>query len=392
MIVGSDANRRNNDKTLVLIFLRGGADTLNMFVPYADDTYYKLRPTIAIPPPGKGTSKSSSIRLNDMYALHPIMAPLYPIWQDGRLAIVQAVGSDNPTGSHFESQDQMEHGEAFGRIVGGGWLARHLRTRSGGDMTPLSAVSIGATIPESLRGAPNASALQSIDDVRIQAPSKDTIAVADALSSMYGADVGLLSNPGRSTISLLSRVEGLRAKDYKPENGVEYGNGDLGRGLREIARLVKADVGLEIACLDSGGWDTHFVQGGLEGLQATNIELLSNALAAFDADLRKHMHKLTVLVITEFGRRIYENGSLGTDHGRGFAAMLIGGDVNGGKVHGKWPGLDESKWVIGPSGVEVMHDYRSVLAEVLIDLGNEHIEEVFPGFTPERIGVMRRRG
>src|SRR6266446_3300060 len=153
------------DRTLVCIFLRGAADTLNMVVPYGDDQYYKSRPTLAIPAPSQiKENDTASLRLDDFYSFHPKLRPLIPAFKEGRLGIVQAVGTDNPTGSHFEAQDQMEHGEAYGRTIGGGWLGRYLRTRSGVDLTPLSAVAIGSTIPESLRGAPTASAMESIDE------------------------------------------------------------------------------------------------------------------------------------------------------------------------------------------------------------------------------------
>ncbi|HEY9785550.1 MAG TPA: DUF1501 domain-containing protein [Candidatus Obscuribacterales bacterium] len=391
IVLGHDSLLPNaGASTLVCVFLRGGADTLNMIVPYADDRYYNLRPTIAIPSPKQGSaSKDRALKLDDLYAFHPKMAPLYPAFAAGRLGIVQGVGSDNPTGSHFEAQDQMEHGEAFGKTVGGGWLARHLRTRAQSELTPLSAVAIGATIPEVLRGAPNASAISSLDDVQIKTPSSDPAAVSAALSSLYGADVDVLSAPGRSTLTLLKRVESLRGKTYRPTDGADYPEHHFGQGLKEIARLIKADVGLEIACIDLDGWDTHFVQGGSTGLQAENIEVLAQSLAAFDKDMDKWQNRVTVLVLTEFGRRIYENGSLGTDHGRGFAAMALGARVSGGKIHGAWPGLSEEKWVLGPSGLQVVHDYRSILSEVLAGaLGNDQLDRVFPGFRPQPIGLV----
>src|SRR5499426_2771788 len=263
-----------SDSVLVCIFLRGGADTLNLIVPYGDDRYYKFRPTISIPPPnGDGEAKDAALRLDDFYAFHPKLRPLLPLFKEGRLGVVQAVGSDNASGSHFEAQDQMEHGESQGRSLVGGWLGRHLRSRAGQQMTPLSAVAIGATIPESLRGAPSASAMRSLDEIQIKAPSNNPLAVSKALSSMYGAEVGLLAAPGRSTLDLLDRVEALRNKPYNAENKAVYPDDDFGAGLREIARLVKARVGLEAACIDLGGWDTHFFQGSTGGLQAERIDL-----------------------------------------------------------------------------------------------------------------------
>ncbi|MGH9880310.1 MAG: DUF1501 domain-containing protein, partial [Pyrinomonadaceae bacterium] len=193
------------DRTLVCVFLRGAADTMNMIVPYGDDQYYKSRPTLAIPAPSRNKDNDvTSVRLDDFYAFHPKLGPLIPAFEEGRLGIVQAVGTDNPTGSHFEAQDQMEHGEAYGRIVGGGWLGRYLRARAAGrgtggspagvltELTPLSAVAIGSTIPESLRGAPTASAMESIDELQIKTPLGDTAAVSSALSAMYGAEMGVL--------------------------------------------------------------------------------------------------------------------------------------------------------------------------------------------------------
>src|ERR1700704_109789 len=167
------------ERTLVCIFLRGAADTLNMVVPYGDDQYYKSRPTLAIPAPSQNKENdTTALRLDDFYAFHPKLLPLLPAFNEGRLGIVQAVGTDNPTGSHFEAQDQMEHGEAYGRTIGGGWLGRYLRSRTGSDLTHFSALAIGPTIPESLRGAPAASAMESLEEVQIKTPSGDTGAVS----------------------------------------------------------------------------------------------------------------------------------------------------------------------------------------------------------------------
>jgi uncharacterized protein (DUF1501 family) len=301
----------------------------------------------------------------------------------------------------------MEHGEAYGRNIGGGWLGRYLRARTAGrrtaaterpaELTPLSAIAIGSTIPESLRGAPTASAMESIDELQIKTPSGDTAAVSSALSALYGAEIGVLSQPGKTTLDLLQRVETLRHTDYKPEGGAVYPDDSLGKGLKEIARLVKSSVGLEVACLDLGGWDTHFFQGGASGQQADLIWQLARGLAAFDADLTGYRDRVTTLVMTEFGRRTYENGSLGTDHGRGFAMFAMGTRINGGKILGKWSGLAEEPTpgtstlsIPGPSGLKVVFDYRSVLAEVLNEiLGQRDLNAVFPNFHPEPVGLVK---
>jgi uncharacterized protein (DUF1501 family) len=388
----------NHGNVLVCIFLRGGADTLNMLAPYGDEHYYKARPTLAIPKP-KSTSTADGclLDLDGFYGLHPKLSPLHSIFQEDRLAFVQAVGSDNTSGSHFDAQDQMEHGEAYLKPMGGGWLGRHLhhggKSFDNNFSTPLSAVAIGSVIPESLRGAPGASALETLDDINLKGSAATCCALSKSLQHMYSAEIGILNQPGQSTLKLLDRVHTIGAKPYSPSNGAEYPKNFFGKGLKEIARLIKSEVGLEVACVDLGGWDTHFVQGSLTGIHADNLDYLAKGLAAFDKDLGHHHDRVTTVVMTEFGRRIYENGSLGTDHGRGFAMMLIGNRIRGGKVHGKYPGLEPTQTdILGPGGMTVCVDYRSVLAEVLASImGNRNIDKVFPGFEPQPVGFVTSR-
>jgi uncharacterized protein (DUF1501 family) len=320
------------------------------------------------------------------------MAPLVPAFEEGRLGIVQAVGSDNTSGSHFEAQDQMEHGESQSSRAGGGWIGRYLRARSPERAKPLSAVAIGTTVPESLRGASSAAVIESVADLRFSGAEGAAPAAVAAIGALYGAERGPLGRAGAEALALLSRVEALQASRYAPENGADYGTDRFGAGLREIARLVKAEVGLEVACVDLDGWDTHFVQGGKDGLQASLISRLATGLAAFDADLAAHRERVTTVVMTEFGRRTYENSSGGTDHGRGFAMFALGGHVAGGRVHGTWPGLDVEEGPIGPGGLRVLLDYRSVLAEVLSNAaGLRDVSAVFPDFTPRPVGVVPPR-
>lgn len=383
----SDASPRASH-TLVVVFLRGGADTLNIVVPYGDDRYYAARPTIAIPAPTADGIESSAVRLDDFYALHPRMRPLVPAYAEGRLAIVQAVGSDNPTGSHFEAQDQLEHGESYGSAIGGGWLGRMLRARGSDTAGPLSAVAIGTAIPESMRGARSTCAITTLDEIRMGESLDRSADITTALAALYGSEPGVLGDPGRETLALLTKVESLRGVPYKPAAGAEYADDAFAAGLREIARLVKADVGLDVACVDLGGWDTHFVQGSATGLQADGIGQLAQGLAAFDMDLGEARDRVTTIVMTEFGRRISENSSAGTDHGRGFAAFALGGRVRGGRVIGDWPGLDEDESLIGPGGLPVLIDYRSVLAEVVTGpMGLADAGAVFPGFERQVLGL-----
>jgi uncharacterized protein (DUF1501 family) len=385
-----DATATANDDqshTIVCVFLRGAADTLNIVVPYDDDEYYRARPSLAIPPPS--SAAATAIRLDDRFALHPKMAPLVPAFNEGRLAIVHAVGSDNSSGSHFEAQDQMEHGAGATSSVTGGWIGRYVMACPGAARAPLAAVAIATTLPESMRGASTACVIESLDDVGLHVVDDARDVATRALEMLYRDDPGVLARPGTEALRLLSRVETLKSSPYRPKTGAEYPSDPFGAGLREVARLVKAGVGLRVACVDLGGWDTHFVQGAIEGLQATLIETLAGALAAFDVDLAAYREHVTVVVMTEFGRRIYENSSSGTDHGRGFAMFALGGRVRGGRTIGEWPGLDQEEGPIGPGGVRVLVDYRSVLAEVLTGAAGLHdTSAVFPDFHPQPLGIV----
>ena len=391
MLLATEPSRKNS-QTLVCVFLRGGADTLNMLVPYGDADYYKLRPTIAISAPNK-TRTASVIALNDFYGLHPNLSPLVKIFGDGRLAFVQGVGTDNDSGSHFDAQDQFEHGESYRKSIGGGWLGRYLRSKVDLEISPLSAVSIGTSLPESLRGAPAATALTSVDEACLKVPSGELMHVAQALSDMYGAEVGLLGTAGRDALQLNSRVEKLKNITHSSSKNGEYPDTEFGKGLRQLAQLVKAQVGLEVATIDFGGWDTHFFQGAAEGIQATNMLELANGLASFDEDLGSHRNDVTTIVVTEFGRRTYENGSQGTDHGRGFALFALGSGISGGKVHGEWPGFaQKATETPGPDGLPIAFDYRSVLGEVLHGcLQAQHLDAVFPQFKLTSVGLVAKQ-
>ena len=369
-------------RTLVCVFLRGGADTLSMFVPHGDPAYYEHRPMLGVAAPGTG--KDAALPLNDFYGLHPRMAPLLPLFREGRMAVIQGVGHDNPTGSHFEAQDQIEHGAGFGQQPGGGWLGRHLRARA--SSSPLSAIAFGPGLPEALRGAPSANAISQLEDLQLALPPAELGPMSAALGQLYGARADLLGDRGRETLALLDRVQGLRERPYDPKT--TYPDTPFGKGLRETARLIKADVGLEVACVDLEGWDTHFIQGTLDGLAGGLVEELASALAAFEGDLGTWRPRVTTLVLTEFGRRVYENGSLGTDHGRGFAAMVFGDRLDGGRVHGVWPGLEEDQQE-GPGGLPVKIDYRAVLSEVLRDVAGPKVDlsTVFPGFSAPPLGL-----
>ncbi len=415
-------NTWSEEPVLVVVFLRGGADTLNMVIPFGDDDYYRARPTIGIRAKSKtDADRDKALRLDDFYAFHPRLKPWLPIFKEGRLAVVQAVGSDNVSGSHFEAQDQMEHGESFHQNLDGGWLGRHLFYDVSRNVqnSPVAAVAFGNTIPESLRGAPSVSAIQSLDDIRLMSGEKSTDDAMAALSCLYGHSSDMLGKAGLDTLSVLKRIESEKSSSRALAN-LGHGTGsypedELGRNLREVARLIKANLGLKVACVDHDGWDTHFVQGGADGLQAANIDSLARSLAAFDGDVKGLRHRVTTVVLTEFGRRSYENSSLGTDHGRGFAMFVLSDKVKGGQVTGAWPGLKErnanllgSEKVLrrlplkdlevlerktpylGPAGLTVAIDYRDVLFEILNSvIGNENADKVFPGLEPQKLNLVR---
>ena len=352
------------DRLLVVVFLRGGADGLALVPPYADHRYQEARPTIGIVDP---SSEGGALDLDGYFGLHPALAPLMRFWEGNELAVLHAVGSDDETRSHFEAQDRMERASPRAD----GWLARHLKSRPGDPPSALSAVAFGPALPESLRGAP-AAAIESLSDYALDADD----AYRSALSALWTGS-GLLERAGNGAIDALERVREIAS------DPIEMPDSGFGRALGDVARLMKADVGLEVAHLDMGNWDTHFVQSSLVDGLATE---LAEGLSSFRDALKDDWHRTTVVVMTEFGRRIYENTSLGTDHGRGGAAFVLGGSVNGGKIYGDWPGLD-------PVGLEardlpVATDFRTMLSDLVLWSGNADLEHVFPGWTPSSLGLL----
>lgn len=357
-VTGNGDQRR----TLVVIFLRGGADGLNMVAPLQDDGYYNARPRIAV-------SRSKAIPLDGFYGLNPALKELAPAYHDGALAIIHAAGSEDSTRSHFEAQDLMEHGG----IVGGGWLGRFLRVQTS-PSGPLAAVAVGKAVPESLRGAPAATVFQSLQDFSLGNDSERLIA---SLGRLYGLETDHLGAAGRHTFEAVRRIERLRATAYQPAHGAAYGADDFSEGLRQIARLIKARVGLEAASLDLKGWDSHFGQAAIMDPLMTR---LARGLAAFHRDMGEHLQHVTLVAMTEFGRRVEENSAFGTDHGRGSVMFVLGGGIKGGRVVGKWPGLTKDV-LEGPGDLPVETNYRDVLAPILSRHGaSEALDRIFPGF------------
>jgi len=378
--------------TLVVIFLRGAADVLNMIVPHGEDAYYDARPTLAIPRPDDQSSEAGqrAVDLDGFFGLHPGMRPLLEAWQAGNLALVQACGAPDESRSHFRAMELMERGVSDQRGPASGWIGRHLASLNTGNPSPLRAIGLGDHVPRSLRGSVPVTALQSIADFHLGGDLGAAARLQTLLASMY-VEQEPLGLVGQETLEILDTLERLDPAGYQPAPQASYPQSDFGRSLRQVAMLIKAQVGLEVAAIDLGGWDTHFAQGAGVGLMAGLLDDLSGGLAALHADLADHLDELSVVVMSEFGRRLHENASLGTDHGHGSAMLLLGGGIVGGRVHGQWPGLAPGQ-LFGPGDLAVTTDYRDVLSELCRRrLNNPAVDLVFPGYRPQAVGVARPR-
>lgn len=368
--------------TLVVVFLRGAADVLNLVVPHGESAYYAARPTLHIPRPDQTSAPRSAraIDLDGFFGLHPALAALLPAWQERHLAIIHACGAPDESRSHFRAMELMERGVEDERGPASGWIGRHLATLNNGNRSPLRAIGLGTLTPRSLSGAVPVTALRSIADFHLGGDARAVEHMRAALSSLY-AGAEPLSGVGQETLDIFDTLHALDPLGYSPISNLQYPGSDFGLGLRQIAMLIKAEVGLEVAAIDLGGWDTHFAQGGPDGLMAGLLRDLADGLAAFHADLFDYTSRLTIVVMSEFGRRLAENASLGTDHGHGSAMLLLGGNVLGGRVHGQWPGLAEGQ-LVGPGDLAVTTDYRDVLAEVCVKrLNNPAVTEIFPNYS-----------
>ena len=374
---------------LVVIFLRGAADVLNMVVPHGEDAYYQMRPTIGIPRPDDSGALQANraIDLDGFFGFHPSLAPLLPAWQDGHLGIIHACGAPDESRSHFKAMELMERGVEDERGPASGWIGRHLASYNTGNTSPLRAIGLGETVPRSMYGSVPATALQSIVDFHLNGDWQAAKQMQSLLQTLYSGEDDL-AQVGQETLGVLDTLEQLDPTAYLPHPDAIYPESSFGDGLRQIAMLIKEEIGLEVASIDLGGWDTHFGQGGSVGLMALLLNDLAQGLAAFHADLHDKLGEVTVVVMSEFGRRAQENASLGTDHGHGSAMFLLGGNVIGNKIHGRWPGLDR-ELLFGPGDLAVTTDYRDILAEVLTRRLNNHaIDQIFPDYITTPQGVL----
>ncbi|MEW6336585.1 MAG: DUF1501 domain-containing protein [Acidobacteriota bacterium] len=365
---------------VVNVFLRGGADGLNLVPPVAEGRYYDLRPTLAVPAPGSG--EGAALPLDATFGLHPALAPLLPMWVDNSLAIVHATGSPSDSRSHFAAQDAMDRGRGGQTSDASGWLARHLSTHATGNTSPFRAVAIGTAVQKSLLGQVPALGIADVAGFTLAVAGAEVQRVRSAMAALFADPAALLDG---TTALLFDAMDALGTG--VPEPGEDYPTSSFGTGLRTLAQLIKADLGVEVASVDAGGWDTH--AGEAAELQ-TRLADLAAGLTAFSADLGSDLGRVTVVVMTEFGRRAAENASAGTDHGHGSVMLALGAGVNGGRVWTDWPTLATDR-LYGPGDLAVTTDFRLVLAEVLAArAGHPEVARVFPDWTvPAPPGIFR---
>ncbi len=366
-----------NKKKLVVLFQRGAVDGLNMVVPFAEPNYYALRPTIAIPQPTSG-GQEAVIDLDGFFGLHPSLQPLEALFHNNQLAIVQAVGSPDPSRSHFDAQDFMESGTPGMRSTEDGWLNRSLQEMPEKSESAFRAVAFGPYLPLTLRGKASAIAIPDLKQFRLYGNPQVT---EGGFESMYAQTVDqALHGVGQETFEAVDSLKKLDPDNYQPENGAEYPKSRFGKSLQEIAELLKADLGMEVAFLDSGGWDNHVNEGGVQGQLANLLGDLGQGISAFHQDLGDRMEDVVFVSMSEFGRTAHENGNRGTDHGHANCMLVMGGPVKGGKVYTKWPGMSDGQ-LYQDRDLAVTTDFRSVLGEIVTKhLGNQDLGQVFPGF------------
>jgi uncharacterized protein (DUF1501 family) len=367
-------------KTLIAIFQRGAVDGLNMVVPHGERNYYELRPQIAIPQPGKGAAGEAAIDLDGMFGLHPSMRPFKSLWDEKRLAIVHAVGSPDNTRSHFDAQDYMESATPGVKSTQDGWLNRYLQANSDAKATPFRAISMTQNLPRAMQGRAPAVAMQNLSDFQIRAGAY-TGSVQGGFEGLYEQGVSdVLKGTGKETFEAVNFLKRVNPAQYKPENGAQYPRGPFGTALLQIAQLIKAGVGLEVAFTDVGGWDTHRAEGGARGQLAGLLGQFAQGIHALVTDLgAARMQDVVVLTMSEFGRTVRQNGTGGTDHGHANAMFVVGGAVRGGKVYGRWPGLKDEQLYEGRD-LALTTDFRDVFGEVASKhLGRVDLKKVFPG-------------
>ncbi len=382
-------------KQLVVLFQRGAADGLNIVVPFGEPDYYRLRPSIAIPAPSSGRRDSGfrlanpelngdcAVDLDGFFGLHPSLAPLATLFHKNELAIVQAAGSPDPTRSHFDAQDFMESGTPGLKATEDGWLNRAIGNIPEENASPFRAVAMGSILPRMLRGFAPAIALPDVKQFKVMAQNSNMNQVAEGgFEAMYAQTVDhALRGTGTETFEAIDMLRKADPGKYQPEHGANYSKSRLGQSLQQIGQLLKADIGTEVLFVDCGGWDNHVNEGGVQGQLANLLKDLGQGMAAFRQDMGDRMENIVFVTMSEFGRTAKENGNRGTDHGHANCMFVMGGDVKGGKVYGRWPGLNEGQLNDGRD-LALTTDFRSVLGEILQKhVGVRDLSPVFPGFS-----------
>jgi len=362
-----------NRKKLVVIFQRGACDGLNVVVPYTEKNYYAMRPTIAIQP-------NEVLDLNGFFGLHPQMAAFKPLYDQGHLAIVHAVGSPDPSRSHFDAQDYMESGTPGVKVTPDGWLNRALQTEPlTGKPTAFRAVALGSQVPRTLQGKIPAVAIENLADFSVAGKGPQTSSISNAFQAMYDESTdAVLHGTGEETFEAVKMLKAADPAKYQPAAGVSYPNTAFGNSMKQIAQLLKANLGVEAAFSDIGGWDTHQNQGGANGQLANRLKEFSETIAAFWQDMGSDQENITLVTMSEFGRTARQNGTGGTDHGHANVMFVLGGSVKGGKIYGKWPGVADEQLNEGRD-LKVTTDFRNVVGEAAYKtLGSRQLDVVFP--------------
>ncbi|MBL8998211.1 MAG: DUF1501 domain-containing protein [Gemmatimonadales bacterium] len=378
---GLELPRAAKGKVLICLFQRGAADALNVVVPFGDAEYFRLRPNIAIPRPARSAGENGSIDLDGFFGLHPALSPLAPLWKRGMLAPIHAVGSPSATRSHFDAQDYMESGTPDVKGTRDGWLNRYLATcdtcEAGAAKSPFRAVAMTPQTPRILQGPSPAVAMNSLDAFTVRSAG----GMVERLEALYRTgSADLVHATGAETFDAVKMLREANPQRYQPEHGAEYPRSEFGQRLRQIAQLIKAGVGLEVAFADVGGWDTHVNQGGATGQLANRLGDFARSIAALVTDLGDRMDDVVILTMSEFGRMARQNGNGGTDHGHAGSMFAIGGSVRGGRVLGRWPGLAREQLYEGRD-LALTTDFRTVFGEVVrTHLGAPSAAPLFPGF------------
>jgi uncharacterized protein (DUF1501 family) len=370
----SAQGRAARARQLIAIFQRGAVDGLNMIVPYGDGEYYRARPTIAIARPG---AEGGAVDLDGFFGLNPRLLPLKSFWDARALAVVHACGSPDATRSHFDAQDYMESATPGVKGTSDGWLNRYLQARRGEQASPFRAVSLTPQLPRVLSGTAPALAMSQLGQFGIRGgPTNEA-----SFEAQYAAAADrILNGTGRDAFDAMKMLKSADPSKYRPENGADYPRSPFGQALQQIAQLAKAEVGLEIAFAELGGWDTHVNQGAAQGQLANRLDDFARGLAALVTDLGSRMADTVVLTMSEFGRAVSENGNRGTDHGHGNAMLAIGGGIRGGRVYGTWPGLSVERRY-DRRDLAVTTDFRDVFGEIVVrHLGVVNPGPIFPGY------------